>query len=601
MCGAIKWRKLLRELKGEFGIWERYKSGKNDDEADAVPSIDEEGRWKLDLSEGPERMRRKMHPNYEFYKVYNVSDGNFDSAEGADLIDRSLSVDESSLPPSVVANDENVQSMLEHEDVEVTAAFVKQMQLRAGKQQGSKKGLSKDGENDYADDDDVGENDEERESHDAAILSDLAAASDVDMDDTDAEEDDSGPVAGVTPGSVDGIVTEGPLRPRRSTDSPALDGLDEVPSSVASAASVSASSVASAELLDFPPDAVKESFSEDNDVNATNFEMLSGLVQPTDLPDVRRNKSEKICYNVSRCTGLEVREALLLFCKRAIYIIDGFQMLSGDGLDGTIERVTVEESKFDVHLRRSGQSSAGPLESESRAKWVDEREKREGGLAAPTHKNSVSFQHRCQRIPFDEIFSVYKRRYQLRQIALEFFDCHRSSILIAFSSTNDRDSLLSQVLKTPLPNSIFNSNRAALASSGSGINYKKFMANLRNKITSRWVNGTMTNFEYLMYLNTFAGRTYNDLTQYPVFPWVLSNYTSEEIDLGDESNYRDLSKPMGALGESRAEQFKERLEEAATLCSAAAPLYISFAALLFLGSSPLTLSLTAHETRQSQI
>jgi len=40
----------------------------------------------------------------------------------------------------------------------------------------------------------------------------------------------------------------------------------------------------------------------------------------------------------------------------------------------------------------------------------------------------------------------------------------------------------------------------------------------------------------------FAGRTYNDLNQYPVFPWVLTNYESEELDLTIPSNFRDLSK-----------------------------------------------------------
>jgi len=29
-----------------------------------------------------------------------------------------------------------------------------------------------------------------------------------------------------------------------------------------------------------------------------------------------------------------------------------------------------------------------------------------------------------------------------------------------------------------------------------------------------------------MHLNTLAGRSYNDLMQYPVFPWVISDYTS---------------------------------------------------------------------------
>ncbi|KAG7262869.1 hypothetical protein CRUP_034213 [Coryphaenoides rupestris] len=37
-------------------------------------------------------------------------------------------------------------------------------------------------------------------------------------------------------------------------------------------------------------------------------------------------------------------------------------------------------------------------------------------------------------------------------------------------------------------------------------------------------------------------RTYNDLNQYPVFPWVLTNYESEELDLSVSANFRDLSK-----------------------------------------------------------
>ena len=39
--------------------------------------------------------------------------------------------------------------------------------------------------------------------------------------------------------------------------------------------------------------------------------------------------------------------------------------------------------------------------------------------------------------------------------------------------------------------------------------------------------GDISNFEYLMHLNTLAGRTYNDMMQYPVFPWVLADYLSE--------------------------------------------------------------------------
>jgi hypothetical protein len=61
-------------------------------------------------------------------------------------------------------------------------------------------------------------------------------------------------------------------------------------------------------------------------------------------------------------------------------------------------------------------------------------------------------------------------------------------------------------------------------------------------------------------LNLLAGRTYNDLNQYPVFPWVLADYTSESLDLNDPATFRDLSKPVGALNEKRLQFFRERYD-----------------------------------------
>lgn len=68
-----------------------------------------------------------------------------------------------------------------------------------------------------------------------------------------------------------------------------------------------------------------------------------------------------------------------------------------------------------------------------------------------------------------------------------------------------------------------------------------------------WRRREITNFEYLMILNTLAGRSYNDITQYPVFPWVLADYSSETLDLKKSSTFRDLSKPVGALDPKRLE------------------------------------------------
>lgn len=43
-----------------------------------------------------------------------------------------------------------------------------------------------------------------------------------------------------------------------------------------------------------------------------------------------------------------------------------------------------------------------------------------------------------------------------------------------------------------------------------------------------------------------------------VFPWILSDYTSDTIDLNDPSVFRDLSKPMGAL--NREAEFRARYD-----------------------------------------
>ncbi|GCB70946.1 hypothetical protein scyTo_0001416 [Scyliorhinus torazame] len=79
--------------------------------------------------------------------------------------------------------------------------------------------------------------------------------------------------------------------------------------------------------------------------------------------------------------------------------------------------------------------------------------------------------------------------------------------------------------------------------------------------TQKWQKGEMSNFEYLMHLNTLAGRTYNDLMQYPVFPWILADYDSEELNLTNARTFRDLSKPMGAQTEERKEKFVQRYFE----------------------------------------
>ena len=45
---------------------------------------------------------------------------------------------------------------------------------------------------------------------------------------------------------------------------------------------------------------------------------------------------------------------------------------------------------------------------------------------------------------------------------------------------------------------------------------------LLHDLQEAWHSRAISNFDYLMKLNELAGRTYSDLNQYPVFPWILS-------------------------------------------------------------------------------
>jgi hypothetical protein len=84
-------------------------------------------------------------------------------------------------------------------------------------------------------------------------------------------------------------------------------------------------------------------------------------------------------------------------------------------------------------------------------------------------------------------------------------------------------------------------------------------------LTRTWRKGHISNLDYLMRLNAIAGRSFHDPGNYPIMPWVLSNFTSASVpDLCDERNYRDLSKPMGALDPIRLQKFQEKY---ASLCA----------------------------------
>jgi hypothetical protein len=64
------------------------------------------------------------------------------------------------------------------------------------------------------------------------------------------------------------------------------------------------------------------------------------------------------------------------------------------------------------------------------------------------------------------------------------------------------------------------------------------------RVTAAWQRGRVSNRDYLLFLNLAAGRSFNDLTQWPVFPWVLADYASARLDLSDPATFRRAGRAL---------------------------------------------------------
>ncbi len=180
----------------------------------------------------------------------------------------------------------------------------------------------------------------------------------------------------------------------------------------------------------------------------------------------------------------------------------------------------------------------------------------------PSQVNNVGDTMQC--ISLDKVAQLYCRRYLLRQTGLEFIMVDGSSTLFAFESRKQRDAvyaiLTSSSIRLPSDSTLPSKLHKHVKQGGSS---PSVLQNFKSRPTleimmRQWQRREISNFEYLMHLNNEADRSVNDLTQYPVFPHVLTDYTSAKLDLEDPAVYRDLSLPMGALNPTRLKYFQKR-------------------------------------------
>jgi hypothetical protein len=143
---------------------------------------------------------------------------------------------------------------------------------------------------------------------------------------------------------------------------------------------------------------------------------------------------------------------------------------------------------------------------------------------------------------FSEISSFAVRRFIHIFTSLEIFFTDSKSTFLNFFSTpqllkvwNCLKKLIQDLEKFELPDKMI------------------------EKATEKWQMGRMSNFEYLMFLNRTAGRCFHDLSQYPVFPWVVRDFESSSNNFDRVEQMRDLAFPMGAQDQENRERLAKSL------------------------------------------
>lgn len=121
--------------------------------------------------------------------------------------------------------------------------------------------------------------------------------------------------------------------------------------------------------------------------------------------------------------------------------------------------------------------------------------------------------------PIKEFTEFFKRRFKLTDTGLQLILLDEDSnaprpLYLAFESEQERNTVYDAVLSY-LPSDCKTEDTPIL------------------EYTKQWAAGKLSNYDYLKICNTYAQRSTQDLTQYPVYPWVLKDFKTPVLDLKD--------------------------------------------------------------------
>ena len=151
------------------------------------------------------------------------------------------------------------------------------------------------------------------------------------------------------------------------------------------------------------------------------------------------------------------------------------------------------------------------------------------------------------KIPFYKIKYVFKRRYFYRRNCIEVFTIKNKSYLFKFDNEKKTNKILENLTKKlniekytiEIENNDFG-KKIGYYNKNCIIPLKYDNYNL-SEIYKKWKNWEISNLHFIMILNIFGNRSYNDLNQYPIFPWIITDYSSDNLNT---ANFYDNMKEL---------------------------------------------------------
>ena len=140
-----------------------------------------------------------------------------------------------------------------------------------------------------------------------------------------------------------------------------------------------------------------------------------------------------------------------------------------------------------------------------------------------------------------DIKEIMRRRTLLMNQSIEIFLKNGKSFFFNFFKTDHCEKVF-KILNNINDNLLTNGKKAILE--------KDIKLKIKETL-ALFKKGEITNYQYILRLNKLSSRTYNDLTQYPIFPWILLKMNKlEEITKSPEKFLQKETKDKDCSGKN---------------------------------------------------